>query len=169
MLVIPWFHDHKKSKQKFLPSMIINVRKKSKQRRLFSNKKSFFFIFLYFLFYFFSSIFKKAFLAFFYIQKMAAKYFEKKKTTEMLQRKARENYWNLFEEEKTEKCHQVCKRYRNHFIENELSKEVKSKKHQYARELYKNLSGEKRRENDIKIFLKSFDFLLKYNKEGFFW
>ena len=23
--------------------------------------------------------------------------------------------------------------------------------------------------NDIKIFLKSFDFLLKYNKEGFFW
>ena len=64
----------------------------------------------------------------------------------MLQRKARKNYWNLFEEEKIEKRHQVRKRYRNLFIENELSEEVKSKNYQYARELYKNLSGEKRRE-----------------------
>ena len=131
-------------------------------------KKFFFYFPLFFILVLFFYI-QKSFFSFFLYTKNGSKIFWKKTTTEMLQRKARKNYWNLFEEEKTEKCHQVCKRYRNLFIENELSKEVKSKKHQYARELYKNLSGEKRRENDIKIFLKSFDFLLKYNKEGFFW
>ena len=167
MLVTPWFHDHKKSKQKFLPSMIINVRKKSKQRRLLSNKIFFFPLFFILVLFFYI---QKSFFSFFLYTKNDSKIFWKKtKTTEMLQRKARKNYWNLFEEKKIEKRHQVRKRYRNLFIENELSEEVKSKKYQYARELYKNLSGEKRRENDIKIFLKSFDFLLKYNKEGFFW
>ena len=66
-------------------------------------------------------------------------------------------------------------RYRNLFIENELSQEEKSKKRQHARELYKNLSEEKKAKgpnmpvNYVKIFLKSFNFLLKYNKQGFSW
>ena len=76
---------------------------------------------------------------------------------------------------KQKKCQYSHERYRNLFIENELSQEEKSKKRQHARELYKNLSEEKKAKgpnmpvNYVKIFLKSFNFLLKYNKQGFSW
>lgn len=93
---------------------------------------------------------------------MAAKYYEK--NPEILQRKACENYRNLFEEEKTEKHHQARERYRNLFVEKELSQQVKNKKCQHARKLYKNHYGEKRREyarERYKIFSKKLQLFVK--------
>ena len=59
----------------------------------------------------------------------------------MLQRKALENNQNLPKEEKTKKSEYASNRYKRLFIENELSEKKKGKR-QYARDVYNNLSGE---------------------------
>ena len=51
---------------------------------------------------------------------------------------------------KSTRKHQYApERYRKYFIENELSEEEKNKKHQYARNLYNNLSRKKRQKAPI--------------------
>ena len=55
---------------------------------------------------------------------MVAKYYQKNK--EMLKRKSRENNCNLFSEEENKKRDFARNRYRNLFIENELSEEGKN-------------------------------------------